>query len=113
MGEELTLVPAATSPTPLEPSMLPRGRLRLSPTTTEDTTGSDTEVSDTVTDTATAMATDSTVKILLGCLRSGCNYAADILSLDWVKMDLKLAQSTKSGIIVSCLIREVYTAWLW
>merc|ERR1712181_92030 len=41
------------------------------------------------------MATDSTVKILmLQCLRSGCNYAADILSLDWVKMDLKLAQST-------------------
>merc|ERR1719352_927752 len=50
------------------------------------------------------MATDSTVKILLGCLRSGCNYAADILSLDWVKMDLKLAESTKSGSIVSCLI---------
>merc|ERR1711971_1074908 len=60
------------------------------------------------------MATASTVKILmLGCLRYGCNYAADILSLDWVRMDLKLAQSTKSGIIVSCLIREVYTAWLW
>merc|ERR1719352_1242678 len=36
------------------------------------------------------MATDSTVKILmLGCLRSGCNCAADILSLDWVEMDLK------------------------
>merc|ERR1719234_2507776 len=36
------------------------------------------------------MATDSTVKILLHrCLRSGCNYAADILSLDWVEMDLK------------------------
>merc|ERR1719234_376594 len=40
------------------------------------------------------MATDSTVKILLGCLRSGCNYAADILSKDWVEMDLKLARST-------------------
>merc|ERR1711971_496399 len=89
MGEELTLVPAATSPTPLEPSMLPRGRLRLSPTTTEDITGSDTAGSDTVTNTATAMATASTVKILLRCLRSGCNYAADILSLDRVKMDLK------------------------
>merc|ERR1712181_103275 len=36
------------------------------------------------------MATASTVKILLlRCLRSGCNYAADILSMDWVKMDLK------------------------
>merc|ERR1719234_671217 len=32
------------------------------------------------------MATASTVKILmLGCLRSGCNSAADILSLDWVE----------------------------
>merc|ERR1712192_380099 len=59
------------------------------------------------------MATDSTVKVLmLGCLRSGCNHAADILSLDWVKSDLKLAQSTKSGIIASCLIREVYTTRL-
>merc|ERR1719376_769906 len=36
------------------------------------------------------MATASTVKILLRCLRSGCNYASDILSLDWVEMDLKL-----------------------
>merc|ERR1719234_1869663 len=52
------------------------------------------------------MAMASSVKILmLGCLRSGCNYAADILSLDWVEMDLKLASSTKSGIIASCLIR--------
>merc|ERR1712192_335283 len=40
------------------------------------------------------MATGFTVKIpMLGCLRSGCNYAADILSLNWVKMDLKLARS--------------------
>merc|ERR1719234_629638 len=54
----------------------------------------------------------STVKILLRCLRSGCNCAADILSLDWVKMDLKLAHSTKSGSIVSCHIREVYTTAL-
>merc|ERR1719341_3142197 len=30
--EEHTLVPAATSPTPPEPSMLPRGRLRPTPT---------------------------------------------------------------------------------
>merc|ERR1719180_358529 len=60
------------------------------------------------------MATASTGKILmLGCLRSGCNYAANILSLDWVKTDLKLAHSTKSGSIVSCLIREVYTTRLW
>merc|ERR1712212_647604 len=36
--EEPTLVPGATLPTPLEPSMLPRGRLRPTPTTTEDTT---------------------------------------------------------------------------
>merc|ERR1719234_1247333 len=35
------------------------------------------------------MATASMVKILLGCLRYGCNYAADILSMDWVEMDLK------------------------
>merc|ERR1739838_237232 len=35
------------------------------------------------------MATASTVKILLRCLRSGCNYAANILSLDWVETDLK------------------------
>merc|ERR1719180_759647 len=53
------------------------------------------------------MAMASTVKILLRCLRSGCNYAADILSLDWVEMDFKLAHSTKSGSIVSCHIREV------
>merc|ERR1719320_2428507 len=39
------------------------------------------------------MATAFTVKILLQCLRSGCNYAADILSLDWVETDLKLARS--------------------
>merc|ERR1719180_209605 len=42
------------------------------------------------------MATDSTVKILLGCLRSGCNCAADILSLDWVKMDLKHATEVQN-----------------
>merc|ERR1719234_1371023 len=60
------------------------------------------------------MAMASTVKLLmLGCLRSGCNYAADILSLDWVKTELKLAHSTKYGSIVSCHIREVYTTRLW
>merc|ERR1719234_2389044 len=60
------------------------------------------------------MATDSTVKILmLGCLRSGCNYAAGILSLEWVKTDLKLASSTKYGSIVSSLNREVYTTRIW
>merc|ERR1712045_734579 len=56
--EEPTLVPDATSPTPPEPSMLPRGRLRPTPTTTEDTmldtavVSTDTE--DTVSDTAVA-----------------------------------------------------------
>merc|ERR1719180_617555 len=39
------------------------------------------------------MAMASTVKILLRCLRSGCNYAADILSLDWVETDLKQKMS--------------------
>merc|ERR1712212_77482 len=53
--EEPTLVPAATSPTPLEPSMLPRGRLRPTPTTTEDTTVSAT--GPTGTDSVTATAT--------------------------------------------------------
>merc|ERR550517_653022 len=55
---EVTLVPGAMSPTPLEPSMLPRGRLRLSlsRTTTEDmdmATDSDTGPTD------MDMATDS------------------------------------------------------
>merc|ERR1719239_621940 len=51
--EEPTLVPDATSPTPPEPSMLPRGRLRPTPTTTEDTTVSATGPTATVTATAT------------------------------------------------------------
>merc|ERR1711963_380758 len=56
--EEPTLVPDATLPTLPEPSMLPRGRLRPTPTTTEDTVldtavvSTDTE--DTVSDTAVA-----------------------------------------------------------
>merc|ERR1712198_759830 len=50
LSEEPTLVPDATSPTPPELSMLPRGRLRLTPTTTEDT-------EDTASDTAVATST--------------------------------------------------------
>merc|ERR1712226_1794364 len=54
--EEPTLVPDATSPTLLEPSMLPRGRLRPTPGTTEDTDTEDTvsDTGDTVSDTAVA-----------------------------------------------------------
>merc|ERR1712198_274695 len=58
--EEPTLVPDATSPTPPEPSMLPRGRLRLTPTTTEDTvsdTGPTEDTEDTASDTAVATST--------------------------------------------------------
>merc|ERR1719147_703594 len=47
-------------PTPPEPSMLPRGRLRLTPTTTEDTvsdTGPTEETEDTASDTAVATST--------------------------------------------------------
>merc|ERR1712076_153366 len=68
---EATLVPGATSPTPLEPSMLPRGRprLSLSRTTTEDmgmATDSDTGPTDMVsTDTA---AVTTTVKFCLDVL---------------------------------------------
>jgi len=53
---EPTLVPDATSPTLLEPSMLPRGRLRPTPGTTEDTDTEDTvsDTGDTVSDTAVA-----------------------------------------------------------
>merc|ERR1712213_18667 len=57
-SEEPTLVPDAMLPTLPELSMLPRGRLRLTPTTTEDTVldtavvSTDTE--DTVSDTAVA-----------------------------------------------------------
>merc|ERR1711910_118907 len=39
LSEVPTPVLDVTSPTPLEPSMLPRGRPRLTPTTTVDTTG--------------------------------------------------------------------------
>merc|ERR1711979_125255 len=56
----ITLVPDATSPTPPEPSMLPRGRLRLTPTTTEDTvsdTGPTEDTEDTASDTAVATST--------------------------------------------------------
>merc|ERR550517_60795 len=68
--EEPTLVPAATSPTPPEPSMLPRGRLSPTPTTTEDTTVSATGPTDTdsVTDTATVTATATMVRFCLDVL---------------------------------------------
>merc|ERR550517_2280784 len=68
--EEPTLVPAATSPTPPEPSMLPRGRLRPTPITTEDTTVSATGPTDTdsVTDTATVTATATMVRFCLDVL---------------------------------------------
>merc|ERR1712032_1562883 len=71
LSEEPTLVPDATSPTPPEPSMLPRGRLRPTPTTTEDTmaTVSDTGATeDTVSDTAV----DTT----------GVRFCLDVLDLD-------------------------------
>merc|ERR1719391_747596 len=57
LSEEPTLVLDATSPTLPEPSMLPRGRLRLTPTTTEDTvsdTGPTEDTEDTASDTAEA-----------------------------------------------------------
>merc|ERR1711929_57098 len=60
LSEEPTLVLDATSPTPPEPSMLPRGRLRLTPTTTEDTvsdTGPTEDTEDTASDTAVATST--------------------------------------------------------
>merc|ERR1712222_274397 len=68
--EELMLVPEGTSPTPPEPSMLPRGRLRPTPTTTEDTTVSATGPTDTdsVTDTATVTATATMVRFCLDVL---------------------------------------------
>merc|ERR1711936_1078701 len=56
LSEVPTPVLDVTSPTPLEPSMLPRGRPRLTPTTTVDTTDVDTDsatgATDTVSDTA-------------------------------------------------------------
>merc|ERR1712203_296848 len=55
LSEVPTPVLDVTSPTPLEPSMLPRGRPRLTPTTTVDTTDVDTDsatgATDTVSDT--------------------------------------------------------------
>merc|ERR1711973_628668 len=44
LSEVPTPVLDVTSPTPLEPSILPRGRSRLTPTTTVDTTDADTAV---------------------------------------------------------------------
>merc|ERR1712037_193210 len=71
LSEEATLLPDATSPTPLEPSMLPRGRLRLTPTTTEDTM-------DTVSDTG---ATEDTVSDT-AVDTSGVRFCLDVLDLD-------------------------------
>merc|ERR1739842_72099 len=70
--EEPTLVPDATSPTPPESSMLPRGRLRPSPTTTED-------MEDTVLD--TAVATEDTVSDT-AVAPTGVRFCLDVLDLD-------------------------------
>merc|ERR1719352_1050710 len=60
------------------------------------------------------MAMASTVKILmLGCLRSGCNYAADVLSLDWVKMYLLKVQNLELLYLALSVDVEVYTTRLW
>merc|ERR1712039_716333 len=68
LSEVPTPVLDVTSPTPLEPSMLPRGRQRLTPTTTEDTTDVDTDSATGVTDTAV----DTT----------GVRFCQDVLDLD-------------------------------
>merc|ERR1719458_1106468 len=69
-----TLVPDATSPTPPESSMLPRGRLRPSPTTTEDM-----EDTDTVSDTG---ATEDTVSDMAVLATSTVRFCLDVLDLD-------------------------------
>merc|ERR1712107_88659 len=61
-----------TSPTLLEPSMLPRGRPRLPPTTTEDTTDVDTDSATGATDTVSDTAVDTT----------GVRFCQDVLDLD-------------------------------
>merc|ERR1712055_469825 len=109
LSEVPTPVLDVTSPTPLEPSMLPRGRLRLTPTTMEDTTDVDTDSATGATDTVSDTAVDTTgVRFCQDVL----DLVADILSLDWVERDFKLALSTKSGIVVSRLICEVFTTRL-
>merc|ERR550525_1950319 len=96
---EATLVPAATSPTPLEPSMLPRGRPRLSLAVLlrRIWTWLRTRIQD-LRIWSPRIRPRLLLRLnLLGCLRSGCNHVADILSLNL----------TKSGIIEPRLIREV------
>merc|ERR1719474_300745 len=63
LSEVPTPVLDVTSPTTLEPSMLPRGRPRLTPTTTEDTTDADT---------VSVTAVDTT----------GVRFCQDVLDLD-------------------------------
>merc|ERR1712147_91705 len=100
LSEVPTPVLDVTSPTLLEPSILPRGRQRLTPTTTEDTTDVDTDV-------------DTT----------GVRFCQDVLDLDATSLPTfcpwigsrgisNLLLSTKSGIVVSRLICEVFTTRL-
>merc|ERR1712147_345793 len=95
LSPPLALLPP---PSPLEPSILPRGRPRLTPTTTVDTTDVDT-------DSATAVDT------------TGVRFCQDVLDLDatllptfcpWIgsRGISNLLLSTKSGIVVSRLICE-------
>merc|ERR1712046_497039 len=72
LSEVPTPVLDVTSPTPLEPSMLPRGRQRLTPTTTEDTTDVDTDSATGATDTVSDTAVDNT----------GVRFCQDVLDLD-------------------------------
>merc|ERR1711934_1312308 len=72
--EEPTLVPDVTSPTPPESFMLPRGRLRPTPTTTED-------MEDTGTDSDTG-ATEDTVSDTAVLATSTVRFCLDVLDLD-------------------------------
>merc|ERR1711978_755089 len=68
LSEVPTPVLDVTSPTLLEPSMLPRGRPRLTPTTTGDTMDVDTDSATGATDTAVDTA--------------GVRFCQDVLDLD-------------------------------
>merc|ERR1711936_305114 len=72
LSEGPTPVLDVTSLTPLEPSMLPRGRLRLTPTTMEDTTDVDTDSATGATDTVSDTAVDTT----------WVRFCQDVLDLD-------------------------------
>merc|ERR1712107_207921 len=72
LSEVPTPVLDVTSPTLLEPSMLPRGRPRLTHTTTEDTTDVDTDSATGATDTVLDTAVDTT----------GVRFCQDVLDLD-------------------------------